>query len=290
MLKKIFPILVVLLISVSGCGTGRQASFPTLDPVDKVFSSTVAFMNDTPSDDEEEDAEIEDGMVHPPTPSNKVVYRPYCSGAWVARDLILTANHCAAGITYMKKLQGMNERDRMIALYTKNVQMDMKHTIGTEMSYIVQSETNGMEGKPKFTHKGKVVAMSHEHDLALVKVDSLSAPMHQTAKLANTNPKIGSDLMTVGHPGGLIFTISKVIVGGYRDHLTDYIERKGTVGPFIQVVGPIWKGNSGGGLYNERGELVGLVSFVAFAPGQCFGIEMRALKEFLDKNAHKLYP
>jgi hypothetical protein len=247
----------------------------------------MSFYEDV-SDDEEE-ANGAPTRFSPTVETTKTLYKAYCGGIWIRNDLILTANHCAAGAAFIQKIQNMNPSERIQALASDKLEPDYRNTLETEMQYIVQSEMNGLEGKPKTLHKGRVVAISFEHDLALVKVDSLSAPLHSVAQLAQTTPHVGEDVLTVGHPGTLLFSFTRATVAGYRDHMTARVEKKGMVGPFIQVSGAIWKGNSGGGIFNKEGQLVSLVSFIAMAPNQSFGVRIDVLKNFLDQNSHKIY-
>lgn len=269
------------------CSSPKIVQAPRIDPLEVIFGSTVAFMDDdTTQYDEDVEKILEDESIAKPA---ETTYNPYCSGVWVSRDLILTANHCAAGITMIKKFRSMGPVGRHLAESATPSIYERSHTMGVEMNFIVQREANNLDEKPKLIHKGKVVASNPAHDLALVKVDSLSVPQHQIAQLSKQNPRIASDLMTVGNPGGIIFSISKVTVAGYREHISRILEKKGTIGPFIQVTGPIWRGNSGGGLFNESGDLVGIIAFIAYAPGQCFSIPIISIKEFLDKNLRRIY-
>jgi len=71
-------------------------------------------------------------------------------------------------------------------------------------------------------------------------------------KVAKALPQIGEPIYVVGHPKGLSYSFTNGIVSGIRDiNAYDY----------IQFTAPVSPGNSGGPLLNERGEVIGVISF-----------------------------
>jgi serine protease Do len=61
------------------------------------------------------------------------------------------------------------------------------------------------------------------------------------------SPKDGEPIFVIGHPQGLRFTLSNGIIS--REE-----------GGIIQISAPISPGNSGGPVYDERGNLLGIVT------------------------------
>lgn len=61
--------------------------------------------------------------------------------------------------------------------------------------------------------------------------------------------KIGENVFTIGNPGGLTQTLSTGIISGYRDQNN-----------FIQTTTPITFGSSGGPLFNEQGQVIGVTT------------------------------
>lgn len=89
-----------------------------------------------------------------------------------------------------------------------------------------------------------------ERDICSIIVRGLKAP---TATLGRTKGlKIGAKVYTISAPEGLELTLSEGIISGLR---------KVEGGQYIQTTAPISQGSSGGGLYDENGELLGLISF-----------------------------
>lgn len=140
-----------------------------------------------------------------------------CSGVWIAKHLILTANHCVADM----------EDGESLAVSTPS-----NHDAG---------------GTPAV-----VMALDEVHDLAVVGV--MEVPDHPIT-MPGALPQQGDRVETMGHPVGQYWSYSSGDVAAIRDDLDG--------GPFrvIQTTAPTSPGNSGGGLFNERGELVGICSY-----------------------------
>lgn len=95
-----------------------------------------------------------------------------------------------------------------------------------------------------------------DRDLCTITVNGLKAP---AVKLGSSNRlKVGARVYAIGTPQGLELTLSEGIVSGFRQD---------DVGRYIQTTAPISQGSSGGGLFDEKGRLVGITSFY-IAKGQ----------------------
>jgi len=90
-----------------------------------------------------------------------------------------------------------------------------------------------------------VIASAPDLDLALVWVARHSGTSEFQQPLAAARD--GEPIFVIGHPEGLKFTLSTGIVSGLRDQI-------------VQVSAAISPGNSGGPVYDDRGNLVGIVS------------------------------
>lgn len=128
--------------------------------------------------------------------------------------------------------------------------------------------------------EGKVVwTAANNVDLALVRAPCpakgvVEAPW-RTMPLVIT----GAEVFAIGNPSGLGWTYTKGVVSGVRT------QEVGTHKvPIIQTDTAISPGNSGGGLYNAKGELIGINTFIV-ATGQRLGfaIQVSALRQFAPK-------
>jgi S1-C subfamily serine protease len=124
--------------------------------------------------------------------------------------------------------------------------MKMSASIG----YSKSDEINKVSGL--VIYGAEVVKYDEEHDIALLKTSILDNEL-EVANIATTEPNKGDLVFSIGNPLGLLRTISQGI-------LANKIE-----GFFISENVTTF-GNSGGGLYNITGELVGI-------PAQVTGYE-----------------
>jgi S1-C subfamily serine protease/cytochrome c-type biogenesis protein CcmH/NrfG len=96
---------------------------------------------------------------------------------------------------------------------------------------------------------GKLSEMDPERDLCTLKVSNLSAA---PARAASERAIIGQRVFSIGAPKGLDLTIGEGIISALRQ------DSGGTI---LQTTAPISPGSSGGGLFDERGELLGITAF-----------------------------
>jgi serine protease Do len=94
------------------------------------------------------------------------------------------------------------------------------------------------------------------HDLCKLSVPGLAAPAVALGRVANL--RVGQKVYAIGSPQGLDLTLSDGMVSSLRE---------GPDGTFVQTTAPISPGSSGGGLFDETGTLVGIVTF-QFRAGQ----------------------
>ncbi len=90
-----------------------------------------------------------------------------------------------------------------------------------------------------------VVAQAPGLDLALLWIPRHSKGADFLQPVAS--PHDGADIFVIGHPEGLRYTLSTGIISGLRDQS-------------IQISAAVSPGNSGGPVYDNRGNLVGIVS------------------------------
>lgn len=95
------------------------------------------------------------------------------------------------------------------------------------------------------------VALADEaHDLCRLAVPGLAAPPVRIGSVAGL--RVGQKVYAIGSPQGLDLTLSDGMVSSLRE---------GPDGTFVQTTAPISPGSSGGGLFDESGTLVGIVTF-----------------------------
>jgi hypothetical protein len=114
----------------------------------------------------------------------------------------------------------------------------------------------------------EVLAMSPEHDLALLRVDARGLPALPLGDSDAMRP--GDPVVAIGNPLGLEDTVSNGLVSA---------RRKGDDGSeILQISAPIAPGSSGGPIFNDRGEVIGVaVAILEEGQNLNFGVPARYL-------------
>lgn len=182
---------------------------------------------------------------------------PYCTGVWVDERTILTAQHCVQSAA------------------NHSFGIEDAIAVGSKIQFINQNEApDELFAIPKTIHLGTVSKEDKLHDLAVIKVDGESGSEYATLGLSS--PGIGERLHIIGHVRGLYWTYMEGIASAYRKRMPE-----NGPGPFLQVSAPIFFGNSGGGVFNAEGKLVGIASFIHKAPNTAFFIHLDSIKNIL---------
>jgi hypothetical protein len=104
---------------------------------------------------------------------------------------------------------------------------------------------------------GKLEFPDVERDLCQVTAEGLTAPV---VKLAPSRTlRVGQKVFTLGAPGALEETISDGLLSALR------LDPNGKL-RYLQTSAPISVGSSGGGLFNDKGELIGITTAMLAGP------------------------
>ena len=105
------------------------------------------------------------------------------------------------------------------------------------------------------TYDAKYIGGDEDYDIAVIKIDAANLP---NLTLGNSDSlNVGDHVLAIGNPlGELTFSMSE----GIASSVNRAIDVDGTPFNMIQVTAAINPGNSGGPLFNEYGEVVGIVS------------------------------
>ena len=120
---------------------------------------------------------------------------------------------------------------------------------------------NIIHGEDKY--KAEFIAGDEATDIAVLKVEKLDAP---AVKIGDSDEvSVGDWALVIGNPLGseaLINTLTIGVISGQNRDMTSTDRRTGKkVGTtMLQTNAAVNEGNSGGGLFNIRGELVGITS------------------------------
>ena len=151
------------------------------------------------------------------------------------------------------------------------------HHVIAEADKIEVSLYNGKKFKAKIIGKDKL------SELALIKIDAKNLPF---IKWGNSDViEVGDWVLAIGNPLGFDHTVTAGILSGRG---RDVFSGRTAYGQFLQTDAAINFGNSGGPLYNLKGEVIGINTAIA-AGGQNLGFAIpsnlarnivKQLKEF----------
>ncbi len=116
------------------------------------------------------------------------------------------------------------------------------------------------------TATAKVIETKPNDDLALIDVDGISNL--KAAKLGNSDSlRPGDEIIAIGNPLGLANTVTTGVVYALDRDLQGG-RGEASLSNLIQIDAAVNSGNSGGGLFNTSGELVGIPSAIENPTGQ----------------------
>jgi len=150
------------------------------------------------------------------------------------------------------------------------------HVVAGERSITVTMFHKEGEGfGKKVFKKVRIVALNDKMDLALLKIEEKIGIKYPQLYLGDsTKLKVGDKAFAIGNPLGLERSTSQ---GNISKTARNFEGRL-----YLQTTAPIAPGNSGGPLFNERGEVIGVVNMGAvFFDGLGFAIPSKYVKEFL---------
>jgi S1-C subfamily serine protease len=100
-------------------------------------------------------------------------------------------------------------------------------------------------------HKAEVASADRLTDRCYLRVlDGELEPVRGFRDYASL--AVGETVFTIGSPKGMVNTLGNGLVSGLR---------KSADTQFIQITAPVSKGSSGGGLFDDRGNLIGVTTF-----------------------------
>lgn len=161
---------------------------------------------------------------------------------------LLTANHCITGQFRIVERQRVDSDG---TVHTEKVRVAKPGTVS-------QLFFKGPDETQRNVYTFQVVLNDSNLDLALIKTKA-KLPNTQNAPIACDVPRRGETAYAVGNTMAVLYaTVSKGIVASVnRNYRMIGVDDQGDNG-LLQSTTPIAGGNSGGALYNDRGEIIGV--------------------------------
>ena len=127
-------------------------------------------------------------------------------------------------------------------------------------------------------YKVKIIGQDPLADLVLLEVIGLKRKVSYLKFAKKEDIYLGTEVFAFGHPMGMAWSLSKGIISSterYARH--PYIKS-------IQIDAAINKGNSGGPVLNEKGEVVGIVSLLVSRTNQNAGVGLAIRGDIAEKS------
>lgn len=199
-----------------------------------------------------------------------------CSGTLIDGDhrLILTNYHCISD--YVK-----SEEREVVALNGAVNTMKFEKLLDVPVS---QKTYEDFKVVSQATYTGVIVAKDDSVDLALIQLRVTQLPYTMEAELF-TGQKVyrGETAWAVGNPLGLDATVTR----GTISSVNRMVAIGGVERPYFQVDVGIAPGNSGGALYNDVGELIGVPAAGAQGTSVGLAIPYTIIQEFLNEGCYQ---
>lgn len=173
--------------------------------------------------------------------------------------------------------------------------VDVKGLVATNY-HVLRGATKAVvqfkNGK-KYSVKG-LRALDADADLAILELERPPEKLKALPLASKTPPRQGEDVIAIGHPQGLNFSVTTGIVSAVRkkDQLPKEIAEQlsGADKVWIQTSAAISPGNSGGPLLDGQGRVIGINTWIV--DGQSLGcaIHVGHLRTLLEKPSKELLP
>lgn len=145
----------------------------------------------------------------------------------------------------------------------------------TQISVEVYHQKNGQLERKSYKDV-RIVAMNKFEDLALLRIEDKDAPRFARVVLGDSEAlSVGDRVFAIGSPLGLERTVTEGILSTKTRQLQGKM--------YLQTTTQINQGNSGGPLFNMRGQVVGVTNMkMTFGEGLGFAIPIESVKYFLN--------
>ena len=129
----------------------------------------------------------------------------------------------------------------------------------------------------------QIVIADETLDIAVLSISANDLPVVKVGSSANL--VVGQWLMAIGHPWGILDAITAGVVIGTGNKLPEIGDKR----DWIAVDMKMRPGHSGGALFNQDGEVVGINTMIQ-GPEVSFAVPIDVVKQFLKNTIEADYP
>lgn len=147
---------------------------------------------------------------------------------------------------------------------------DLQGHIVTNFHVIAGAQTIAVRLIDQEQYEAKVVGVSIDKDLAVLRIDAPSEKLNPIALYRGKELKVGQKALAIGNPFGLDHTLTVGVISALGREIVAAGQRR--ISGVIQTDAAINVGNSGGPLLNATGELIGVNTMIQSDTGDNIGI------------------
>lgn len=141
---------------------------------------------------------------------------------------------------------------------------------------VIIASAGAPEGRAEIP--AEIVAMDRAQDLALLRLTK-DADLPTVALSLNRTPPAGSNVVVIGNPGAGRAILEKTVTAGIVSSPAREIDGS----TFVQTSAQVNPGNSGGPVFDEMGNVFGMVVLKANLEGVAFAIPPDRIRAFLER-------
>jgi tetratricopeptide (TPR) repeat protein len=162
--------------------------------------------------------------------------------------------------------------------------------IGTNYHVVEQIDSIIIKTSDGEYFNAELLIVDEKNDFAILRITNAGDNKFPVVKLGNSDDvRAGQNVFAIGSPLGYEYTISSGIVAAIRDNekvnLTDpitYGYKEKEFDKVIQITAAISPGNSGGALFNSKGEVIGITTYTFMGFGNLnFAVAINGFKDLL---------
>jgi putative serine protease PepD len=155
--------------------------------------------------------------------------------------------------------QSGRRRPRQVQGQGSGVVLDLKGHILTNEHVVTGAQTITVTFADDSTASATVVGTDAADDLAVITTNANQSELHPATLGDSGGLRVGDLVAAVGNPFGLKGSLSTGVISGLDRTLSDGSGQTGQPG-LLQIDAAVNEGSSGGGLFDTRGELIGITS------------------------------
>lgn len=143
----------------------------------------------------------------------------------------------------------------------------------TELAVSFHTDYDYQSNRFSSVHRYYPAYVNTEEDIAILLPLSTDHPPARTV-LSQDGWWVGREVVVVGHPYGLVWSIDTGVVSSSMRTDVDGFR-------WMQISAPVSPGNSGGPVFNRYGEVLGIVSFRAMEPHLGGAVPLEVIQEHI---------